>query len=138
MYKSLECIQKYHNSGREFLRNPTVGAMYNIHKTIATFFHQNSVEYAKIYYSGLMMDCMSYVLHPNRFAYWTRFPLKHYLLWIKPGHEQFIHLERAKTIVGSILKGQKFVLFENPPNLQSLKGIKHYHVFCFNVVGSPA
>lgn len=127
MYKCLTIIETCHKKLQQFLRDFEEEQAYDLHKQISKELMNGGLAYAKIFYPGLMMDCKPYVLCPNRFPYFVK-NVKHLLLWIDPKYTNLIDITRAKKIVESHLE-TNFVIFENPPNMQSLHGIKHFHVF---------
>lgn len=126
MKRTLDDFWKCHLDQNSFGRHPDVEVEYRIHAKICTDFgFTGGSEYAQLFYGDSVLGI---TFASNRFPYLMQPKFAHYVAWIHPKHTHTWTIERVKDYILENHAFEKFIIFENPKNLQSLKNVKHFHI----------
>lgn len=91
--------------------------------------------------SGIQMEDYIYFLYPelydgnvvlteNLFPYHLKPHIKHLLLWFPPTFDHFPRLDVVTyNVFSQLFPRKKIIVFENPKELKSVRGIRHLHIF---------
>lgn len=108
---------------RQFYRSEYNEQCYAAHKETLT---KSGVTVEQYLYSGILCD-RDTILERNAFPYYTMH--HHFIFWMRPGREIPMDIVLNQVKFKFNLDDNAAIIFENPPELKSVQGVPHYHIF---------
>ena len=127
-----DTIKSYHlNSPKtfgEFVRTADDQAKYDVLK--AHLAQSNSSLSESIFQKYFSSNNQDFIIVSNEFPYMLEPTIQHFILWIRPGVQ--LDDTRIQNVISDFCSTNfsQWICFQNKPDLQSVKSVEHWHIFC--------